>query len=187
MQSALMMALSFGLLTTQARRPIKPADLMAALNIELRPHTQHNKMNTALGYITLSPSKNKNDNHWNLYVANAGLIAPLVRHPDGTVEWLDVLGLPLGMVEETHYMELHYLLFPGDLVFLSTDGIVEARNTSGEMYGFDRLAACVTAATCQRAEMVQDWVLQDLRAFVGSAEVHDDLTMVVVIVKEPHD
>ncbi len=185
MQAALMMALSFGLLTNEAYRTITPAKLMKTLNTELRPHTQYNKMNTALGYVTLSPSKNNADGQWDLYVANAGLVAPLIRHRNGTVEWLDVLGLPLGMVEETIYMEVHYTLVPGDLLILSSDGIVEARNTAGELYGFERLAACVAVAPYQNAKALQERVLEDIRSFTEDAEVNDDLTMVVIRVKEP--
>jgi sigma-B regulation protein RsbU (phosphoserine phosphatase) len=184
MQAALMMALSFGLLTTEVRRTITPAELMSTLNTELRPHTQSNNMNTALGYITLSPSQNTSNGQWDLYVSNAGLIAPLIRHHHGTVEWLDVSGLPLGMVKDMKYSQLHYTLSPGDLVLLSSDGIVEAINASGEMYGFDRLAACVTAAQCQNAKALQECILTDVRSFVGDAETHDDLTMVVVMIQE---
>jgi sigma-B regulation protein RsbU (phosphoserine phosphatase) len=184
MRAALMMTLSFGLLTTEVRRTITPADLITILNTELRPHTQHNKMNTALGYLTLIPSNGAAADQWDLYAANAGLIAPLVRRRDGTVEWLDVAGLPLGAVEETEYTQLHDTLFPGDLVLLSSDGIVEARNTSGEIYSFDRLATCVATAPCQNAKTIQECILDDVRAFVGEAETHDDLTMIVVMVKK---
>jgi sigma-B regulation protein RsbU (phosphoserine phosphatase) len=185
MRAALMMTLSFGLLTTEVRRTITPAELLTILNTELHPHTQHNKMNTALGYFTLTPSQNPVNRQWELCAANAGLIAPLVRRQDGTVDWLDISGLPLGAVEHMQYKQLHDTLWPGDLVLLSSDGIVEARNVTGEIYGFDRLAACVATAPCQTARAIQERVLTDVRAFVGEAETHDDLTMVVVMVREP--
>ncbi|GEM_PF-1693254 len=177
MQAALMMALSFGLLTNGVRRETTPSALLNSLNSELRPHTQHNRMNTAMSYLTMEHV----NGDWKLNVANAGLISPLVRRRDGTVTWLDVGGLPLGMVMGVEYLALQQTLWPGDLVFLSSDGIVEAMNVAGKMYGFDRLAHRVTNAPLATTALeLQEWVLADVYAFVGQAEPHDDMTIVVV-------
>lgn len=178
MQAALMMALSFGLLTNGVRRDTTPSALLNALNSELSPHTRHNRMNTALSYLTLERANG--NGLWNLRVANAGLIAPLIRHRSGQVEWLDIGGLPLGMVAGVEYGVLQQTLAPGDLLVLSSDGIVEAMNPANEMYGFDRLVECLTAAPLLTALELQKWVLADVRTFVGQAEPHDDMTMVVV-------
>lgn len=182
LKAALMMTLSFGLLTTEVHRTTTPAALMTILNTALRPHTQHNKMNTALGYMTLTPH-NKNAEQWYLRVANAGMIAPLIRHRDGTVEWLDVAGLPLGTMEGIEYTESHQTLVAGDLVFLTSDGVIEAMDASGEMYGFDRLAASVAAANCQTAQTMLEYVLTEVRDFMGKTDMHDDLTMVAIMVE----
>ena len=183
MQAALMMSLSFGLLTTEVRHTITPAALMTTMNTELRAHTQHNKMNTALGYITLDKNGNSSGGQWHLQASNAGLIAPLIRYKDGNVEWLDVAGLPLGAVEGLKYTELDHKLQVGDIVLLTSDGIVEAMNDDGEMYGFDRLVEGVANADCQNAQTMLDCVLAEVNAFVAEAEVHDDLALVAVMVK----
>ncbi len=186
MQAALMMALSFGLLTTEVRRDVNPADLLAVMGRELYPHTQRNWMNTALSYITITPSEPAESRVWNLRVANAGLIAPLLRRQDRTVEWLYVRGLPLGVMPETSYEELQWTLQPGDLLLLSSDGVIEAMNREQEMYEFERFAAAVAAAPDQSAQAVLDWVLQDVQAFTEGAEAHDDITLVVVMMKGKH-
>lgn len=180
MQAALMMTLSFGVLTTKVHRTRPPADLMSTLNVELRPHIQHNKMNTALGYFTLMPESGRDT--WVLHAANAGLIAPLIRRRDGRVEWVDTVGLPLGMVPDVHYTACRHTLYPGDLVLLGSDGVVEAMNTEREMYGFDRLTDCVARTACPDAQTVQDAILHDVQTFVGDAEAHDDMTLVVVMI-----
>lgn len=174
------MALSFGLLTTEVRRVLNPSALMNTLNRELRPHTKHNKMNTALGYLALTAPNGTAGGHWGLQAVNAGLIAPVVRHTDGTVEWLDVAGLPLGMVKEPRYREFQETLVPGDFIFLATDGVVEAMNREGEMYGFERLTRSIATANCQSSETLLHCVLQQIRHFINDSEVHDDFTMVVV-------
>ena len=180
MEAALMMALSFGLLTSEVRRAINPAALMNTLNRELRPHTKHNKMNTALGYLSLTSAYGTANGQWTLQAVNAGLIAPVVRHTDGTITWLDVAGLPLGAVRTPDYSESQDMLAPGDFIFLTTDGLVEAMNRDGEMYGFERLTRNIAAADCQSANSMLTCILQNLRHFISDAEVYDDWTIVVI-------
>ena len=112
MQAALMMALSVGLLTTKLHKEMLPADLLSALNTELQPHTSRNWMNTAFSYVMLKPST---QHKWNLCVANAGMVAPLIRRQNGQVEWLNVSGLPLGMTDEIRYDELETIMGLKDL------------------------------------------------------------------------
>ncbi|GAK56110.1 PAS sensor protein [Candidatus Vecturithrix granuli] len=183
MEAALMMALSFGLLTTEVHRAATPSALMKTLNRELRPHTRHNKMNTALGYLSLTTPNGAANGQWMLQAVNAGLIAPLIRHADGTMTWLDVAGLPLGAVRTPDYSEFQEMLAPGDFIFLTTDGLVEAMNREGEMYGFERLTQSITAADCQSANSMLACVLQNLRHFIGDAEVYDDWTIVVAKIR----
>ncbi|PIE34621.1 hypothetical protein CSA56_07185 [candidate division KSB3 bacterium] len=181
MQAALMMSLSFGLLATEARHAITPASLMTTMNQELLSHTQQShKMNTAVGYVTLDRTGSAVNGQWHLRAANAGLIAPLIRRKNGEIEWLDVSGLPLGTVEGLEYNDLEQHVSSGDFILLTSDGIVEAMNDSGEMYGFDRLMESVASADCCNAKSMMNRVLDNINRFVDNAEVHDDLTMVVV-------
>jgi sigma-B regulation protein RsbU (phosphoserine phosphatase) len=178
--AALMMALSVGMLTNQVRRDITPGALLAELNAHIRPHTLRNKLNTALCYVAARIEASG----WVIRVANAGFVAPLARRSDGQVEWLDTGGLPLGTQADATYAELEYALAPGAVLVLSSDGISEAKDSSGALYGFHRLEHCLARAPRGSAREIQDWILADVRAFVGDAEPHDDLTLVVVAVKD---
>ncbi len=179
MQAALMMALSFGLLTTEVRRDIAPGVLLTELNTAIMPHTRRNRLNTALGYLTLETG----DGMWQLRAANAGVIEPLLRKQNGEMKWLHVGGLPLGMKSGVEYDEINQPLNSGDVLILCSDGIVEAMDESGEMYGFERLTSCLSTAPQRDANAIQEWVLTDVRVFTGAAEVHDDLTLVVVVIE----
>jgi serine phosphatase RsbU (regulator of sigma subunit) len=183
MQAALMMALSVGLVTTNVRKNMSPAELLSTLNTELEPHMQRNWMNTALSYLTLKRRHTPRPG-WELCVANAGLVAPLVRRSNGALEWLDVRGLPLGMTDEIEYDEVYDTLSPGDIILLSSDGVIEATNAQGEMYGVDRFVTCVTKISEYSAQAILNLVLKDVQTFVGDSEATDDLTMVVVVVQE---
>ena len=183
--AALMMALSFGFLSTESRYILTPSALMNTMNAELRPHSQHNTMNTALGYLSLSQNGDRHDGAWHVRAANAGLIAPLIRRRTGQIEWLDICGLPLGMVDDLTYSEQAYQLYPGDAILLTTDGVVEAMNAAGEIFGLEQLSDSIAQADCQNAQDLLQVILSRMNAFTGGAETHDDVTMVVVMVKNP--
>ncbi len=180
MEAALMMALSVGLLSTTARREVSPAALLNALNAQLRPHTQRNKMNTALTYITL----HRAEDGWTIRGANAGLIEPLLRRRDGTVEWLRMEGMPLGMMRRFEYNETSRILHAGDELILCSDGVIEAMNRTGKIYGFKRLEESVAAAPRGSARVLQEAIARDVCAFEEGAEAHDDSTIVVVRVQD---
>ncbi|PIE34079.1 hypothetical protein CSA56_09225 [candidate division KSB3 bacterium] len=184
LQAALMMALSFGLLSIEAHRNMEPSTLISQLNAALLPHTKRNKKNVAMSYTVLSQTEDTEEHSWKFRVANAGLIAPLIRHRDGSVEWLDVSGLPLGTVPDLHYVEWQGVLAPYEFLLLCSDGLIEAKNTVGEIYGFDRFMESVVSAPCHDAQAMQDFILHNVNSFVEDAEAHDDLTLVIVMATE---
>jgi LacI family transcriptional regulator len=114
-------------------------------------------------------------------LANAGAIAPLLRDSAGT-RMLDLGGLPLGTPLSGHapYVELTLQLAPGDLLILSTDGIVEAAGAHGELYGFERFRSAIAAGPAGSADQLLAHLFADVTAFVGEAETRDDMTIVVV-------
>ncbi|MCP4402821.1 MAG: SpoIIE family protein phosphatase, partial [bacterium] len=80
------------------------------------------------------------------------------------------------------YSEQSHSLHAGDLLLLSSDGLVEAMNEAGELFGFERLTESLRKANGRSAETLLDSLQTDVRAFVGNAETHDDVTMVVIMV-----
>ena len=70
----------------------------------------------------------------------------------------------------------------GQIIVLTTDGFWEAQNADGEMYGFERLVSSVNATSSETANGMIEDILQNVRNFVGAAEIHDDLTIVVVMI-----
>jgi serine phosphatase RsbU (regulator of sigma subunit) len=70
-----------------------------------------------------------------MVIANAGHLSPYLNSQELTIPG----GLPLGVLPDVTYEETHFYLHPGDRVLLHSDGVVEARQASGELFGFDRL------------------------------------------------
>ena len=175
--AALLMALTSSSLESQARALDYPAAMLYALNGELRQRLQANQMNAALLIAVYHPERSA------MTVANAGMIAPLIAQvqPDGGVacRFVDVWGLPIGTHLDARYAEVEVPLGPGDTVLFLSDGIVEAHNERGELFGFDRLEALVAGLPpgLSVAEVVQQ-ILDAVLGFAGAAEPHDDITII---------
>lgn len=113
-------------------------------------------------------------------VANAGGMAPLVRDRRST-RVLEASGLPLGtpLSDRQPYGEISVQLDPSDMLILSSDGIVEATNGQGELYGFERFVAAIASGPRENAEMMLVHLFAEVTAFAGEAEMHDDMTIVI--------
>lgn len=111
--------------------------------------------------------------------ANAGHNPPLVRHGNGTFEFLPTkAGFVLAGMEGVRYKTQELQLEPGDILYLYTDGVTEAMNEAQELYGNDRLRDVLNRAEFENMQELCMCVKSDLNAFVGDALQFDDITMV---------
>ncbi len=111
---------------------------------------------------------------------NAGHNPPILRRANGSIERLDVGGLPLGILAEATYDSATVTLAPGDWLIIFTDGLVEAENAHQDEYGEDRLLSAINiAAALTPAEMLNR-LMAELDLFVGSTPQHDDVTCLLV-------
>jgi len=111
--------------------------------------------------------------------SNAGHHAALLLRPDGKWRQLKVGGTVLGIFENSSYEERFVDLSPGDLFVLYTDGLVEAENKSGQMFGRKRLERCVGAhAHLPAAELCQV-IYGEMHRFTRESRLDDDTTIVV--------
>ena len=179
--AALFMAVSVSTLQAKSPHHLRAPELLAEMNNLL--HVQmKGRMNTALLYTMIQKQPTGG---LTFSASNAGLISPLLRRRgQNCCQYVDVVGLPLGVMENVKYRAYHLELYPGDLILLCSDGVVEAMNASGEIFGFDRLeqfmAGCDNVPAAAR---VVELLRQEITTFAGNAEQHDDITMVVVRVE----
>ncbi len=111
---------------------------------------------------------------------NAGHNNPILRRVNGTVERLDVGGLPLGIQQEAKYECASVTLAPGDWLVIFTDGLAEAENAHQDEYGEDRLLSAVAAgAAGTPAEMLKR-LMTEIDVFVGNTPQHDDITCLLI-------
>jgi Stage II sporulation protein E (SpoIIE) len=112
---------------------------------------------------------------------NAGHNYPVVFRADGGREELERGGLVVGFLEGVPYEEGSVQLAPGDRVVFYTDGISEAENATGEMYGEERLYALIESLPRELAARdVIERVLHGVRDFLDGVEPADDMTIMVL-------
>ncbi len=108
----------------------------------------------------------------------------LVLRNDGSVERIDTmdLGFPVGLEDEIEdFVATRIIdLASGEVVVLYTDGITEAEDESGAFYGQDLLCESIQRHGAKSADALRDGVLADLKAYIGTQKVHDDITLVIV-------
>jgi sigma-B regulation protein RsbU (phosphoserine phosphatase) len=91
---------------------------------------------------------------------------------------------PLGILEKANYEETQLQLKTGDVVVLYTDGIVEAMNAQGDMFGFERLLEVAEKARSMQADALLEEIINGVNAFVGGTAQHDDITVIVLRVSK---
>ncbi|HET7025306.1 MAG TPA: SpoIIE family protein phosphatase [Gemmatimonadales bacterium] len=107
---------------------------------------------------------------------NAGHEPALVVAPDGSTLALRPTGPALGLLPEQVFTTGQGALERNHCLFAFTDGLVEARNPTGEAFGNERLHAALRTSGTSAPDVVRG-VVEGVRAFIGTAEPHDDLTL----------
>jgi sigma-B regulation protein RsbU (phosphoserine phosphatase) len=120
-----------------------------------------------------------------LTYASAGHCPPRIRRAgNGVLESMDrSRQLPLGIDQGVSYVDIVEHLQPGDSIFIYTDGVTEARNSTGDFYGLSRLDDVLMAMQNRTARELLDDALLSLLSFSGSFTATDDRTLLAVVVK----
>ena len=120
-----------------------------------------------------------------LRYVNAGHEPPFIRRKDGSIELFKPLpGLAIACMEGVEYKEGVIKLEPGDSFFEYTDGVTEATDSNGELYGFDRLKNALDNNREKTAGQLLNAIRADIDAFAGEAPQFDDITMLCFDFKE---
>jgi phosphoserine phosphatase RsbU/P len=132
-------------------------------------------MFVALLYAVLDPAART------LTLSSAGQTQPILCPPGVEPSYIETEGdtFPLGIIPDCDYQETRLTLSSGTLVVFSTDGVVEAMNAAEELYGFDRFLESVKDGRDLDAPVLLNKLFDDVARFVGGAEQHDDITIIV--------
>jgi serine phosphatase RsbU (regulator of sigma subunit) len=172
--AALVMSTTCGMLraVSQALDSSSPGEMLQRVN-ETLFHSIPANMFVTCFYAILEPERG------HLVYANAGHDLPYVRRRGGECEELRARGMPLGLMPGLGYEEKEIVFEAGEAALFYSDGLVEAHDPKGEMFGFPRLRQLVA----EHGENVSlgDFLLEELYSFVGEGwEQEDDITLLTL-------
>ena len=117
----------------------------------------------------------------NRSIATCGQRRQGARRPDGNISELPNTGIPPGILEDAKYEQSGPIeLSSGEVIQIGTDGIWEARNAEGDMFGKDRLRKILTDSSHKSATEIHDIIVDSVRTFSQTPPQEDDVTLVVI-------
>jgi len=173
--AALFAALVSGIMRSAAQQQPEPAQMLALLNDAIQERKLESQYVTMLFALWHDESRT-------LQVANSGAVQPVLCR-SGQSAAVRTEGFPLGLFPDVTYDELNLATESGDAIVFVSDGILDAENATGEMYGQDRLSELLSSHHTHSAQEIADAVLADVGQFQGEQDRFDDETIIVLKVR----
>ena len=176
--AALLMATFQASLRALAATPSSLGEIVSGLDRYTRANNMDGGRFTTAFIAQIDPQTRE------LEYTNAGHNNPILRRASGLIERLPAggppFGLPLFTDSDLVYESAKVQLGRGDLLFIFTDGLVEAINDKGEEFGEARLLPCIRFASDEPAVGTWQRVITEVNSFTGYARQHDDITGMVL-------
>lgn len=170
--AALYAALVSGIMRSEASAHLSPSEMLKTLNDALQERRVDSQ------YVTMLYSV-WNDDNQTLQISNAGSVQPLFCR-EGQIDTVKAEGFPLGMFPDVKYEEFTLSTQPGDSLIFFSDGIDDAQNAEGEMFGNERLIAVVQKYQHKSASKMAEAIFNEVGKFQKGVERFDDETVVVL-------
>jgi sigma-B regulation protein RsbU (phosphoserine phosphatase) len=174
--AAIYAALVSGILRSHAPIEPMPAEMLSAVNLSLAERRIEAQF-VSLIYAVWD------DEHRTLTVANSGLPRPIFVH-GGKNEVIEATGLPLGLFDEADYDEFKFKMKSGDMFVFFSDGMLDARNRAGDMFGRRRVEEIVASCAAKSADCVVDQLFKAVAEHSAGVETFDDQTVVAIKVRD---
>jgi sigma-B regulation protein RsbU (phosphoserine phosphatase) len=173
--AALLASVAQGVIEAQFSSEHTPAEVVETLNRVIVSRSDANRFITMFSALL--------DDEGNLAWVNAGHNPPILARRDGRTEELATKSLVIGAFDFAEYRVTNTKLESGDVVFCFTDGVTEAANSSGEMFGDERLLELIRKNLHSTAEQIRDLVLEEVVYFTSGLPQGDDVTVIALKMK----
>jgi serine phosphatase RsbU (regulator of sigma subunit)/predicted ester cyclase len=171
--AALVMSTTCGMLRLAAQSYFSPGEMLYHVNEALFPYIPPNMFVTCF-YGVLDPKSGR------FTYANAGHDLPYLWRGGGDCEELRARGMPLGLMPGMSYEQRETILHTGEAALFYSDGLVEAHDPKGEMFGFPRLRELVAEHAADERSL-EEALLEELYFFAGEGwEQEDDITLLTL-------
>ena len=174
--SALLMATVRSSLRQRLSKPGDAGDVISDVNRQLAHDVEDSGQFMTMFYLMVDPTKKQ------LLWVRAGHDPAIFYDPNtDNFEELSGSGVALGVMEDSNFKAYTKTdLRKGQIIFLSTDGIWEACNLKGEMFGKERIRDIIRKHSSQRADEIINITIDSLKSYQQGAQIEDDITMVVI-------
>ena len=174
--SALLMATVRSSLRQRASLPGSIAQIISDVNRQLAQDVEDTGQFMTLFFLALDTVTNKIE--WVRAGHDPGIV---YDSGSDTFSELGGLGVALGVDAESTYTDKKEIAFSnGQIIFLSTDGIWEARNKQGEMFGKEPILSAIRQNALADATQITDAIFDTLDEFIGEVKIEDDITAVTI-------
>lgn len=172
--ASLFMAITRSLFRTLSQKELSPAKIVTDMNRSISDNNESNMFVTLIvGILDLESGK--------LRLCNAGHNPPVLIPPTGESSFLEFkTHLFVGVMEDFDYTEEEITLEKGSKLFLYTDGVTEAENTSKDLYGDGKLLEILSANASTDVRNTVKVIVSSVADHVEEAEASDDLTVLVI-------
>ena len=174
--AAIYAALVSGILRSHAPIEPAPAEMLSAVNLSLAERRIEAQFVSIIYAVW-------DDEDRTLTVANSGLPRPVYTH-EGKNQVIEATGLPLGLFDEADYDEFQFHMKPGDMFVFFSDGILDARNRKGDLFGRTRVEKIISECFGGSAESVVKSIFKAVAEHSAGVETFDDQTVVAIRVRD---
>ena len=173
--AAMLMILTRGAFRTAAESTKGPGETLTAMNNAI-----YKDLRTLNSFVTVFCADWDSVTGTFSYASAGHSLPEVIKSSKQSANLPPVKGIMLGGLPNQVYKEESVSLTEGDLVFLYTDGIVEAINKEGEMYKLDRLHCLLESVSTKCVKEIEDSVVNNLKQFSEGMPQKDDITMVIL-------
>ena len=170
--AAIYAALVSGIIRSHAPIEPTPSEMLSAVNLSLAERRIEAQFVSIIYAVW-------NDESRTLTVANSGLPRPIFVH-GGKNEVIEATGLPLGLFDEADYDEFTFRMKAGDMFVFFSDGILDARNRQGQLFGRGRVEKIVAECAGKSADCVVESLFKAAAEHSAGVETFDDQTVVAI-------
>ncbi|MEK7831156.1 MAG: PP2C family protein-serine/threonine phosphatase, partial [Acidobacteriota bacterium] len=174
--AALLAAMAQGALQVQFAGNMALTEVITSVNKMLALRSESNR------FITLFSGVLDGEGHFTFI--NAGHNPPILARATGETEMLTTKSVLLGAFDFIEYKPLQTRLNPGDVIVMYTDGVTEAANADNEMFSDERLEELVKKCVSLSAEQIKQRILDEVIRFTRGLPQGDDITLIVLKIKE---
>jgi len=173
LKAAMFITQTHGLARASTLEKSTPQSVLQAVNLSMisigRPSSE---------FVTMFYAELENRSGRLLY-SSAGHNPPILLR-NGTIKQLELGGIPLALFEDADYGLHEISLTASDTIVMYTDGVTEAMNTQGKLFGTERLEAVIKQNSTATSEELAEHIIREVREFTSGAPQSDDITLLIL-------